>query len=126
VAQPPEFEISLCLAMRHLHSTGRTFRVERVPLCYMAEFAWCSTETRKIVKDEERLVNFLDEKGQVLQKDFMHGKAECCKVCRFDPICAGLYEMDTWYRSSCLHPVFLDPDHVRKMVHLSGEQVGAG
>ena len=46
--------------MRFLHKEGRTFRVERVPLCYMTEFAHCSTETRKIVKGEERVGDKLD------------------------------------------------------------------
>src|SRR5512143_3636646 len=56
-----DLEISLAGALRHLEAHGRTFRVERVPLCYMAEWAHCSTETRKIVKGEERVVHFLDE-----------------------------------------------------------------
>src|SRR5215468_1871319 len=73
-----DFEVSLARAMRFLHSTGRTFRVERVPLCYMTEFAHCSTETRKIVKGEERIVHFLDEKGTVRQTDFRHPKSELC------------------------------------------------
>ena len=72
--------------MRYLHKTGRTFRVERVPLCYMAEFAHCSTETRKIVKGEERIVHFLDEKGTVRQTDFRHPKAEACKQCSLNEI----------------------------------------
>src|SRR5205085_3569188 len=76
-----DFELSLARAMRFLHSTGRTFRVERVPLCYMTEFAHASTETRKIVKSEERIVHFLDEKGTVRQTSFVHPKAESCKHC---------------------------------------------
>ncbi|MBI5524943.1 MAG: radical SAM protein [Deltaproteobacteria bacterium] len=116
VAQPPEFEMSLHRAMTFLEATGRTFRVERVPLCFMADFAHCSTETRKIVKEEVRLVNFLDEKGQVRQIDFIHGKAGACRACRLDAVCAGLYEMGKWYSPACLHPIFLDPDAVRKKV----------
>jgi MoaA/NifB/PqqE/SkfB family radical SAM enzyme len=111
-----EFEISLNNAMRFLHESGRTFRAERIPLCYMADFAWASTETRKIVKGEERIVRFLDEKGFVRETLFEHGKAEVCKVCRFDPICAGLYEMDVYYSSKELYPVFLDPDVVRAKI----------
>jgi hypothetical protein len=46
------FEISLAQwslhrALKLLHQSGRTFRVEKVPLCYMGDFAWASTETRK-------------------------------------------------------------------------------
>ncbi len=111
-----EFEVSLYKAMRFLHSTGRTFRAEKVPLCYMTEFAWASTETRKIVKSEERIVRFLDEKGMVRETLFEHGKADVCKICTLNPICAGLYEMDRFYDSAQLYPVFVDPDKIRTRI----------
>ncbi len=102
-----DFEIPLFKACKFLEATNRTFRVERVPLCYMAEFAHCSTETRKIIKNEERIVHFLDEKRFVRQTDWQHGKAECCKACFLEPICAGLYEMDSYYDSAELYPLFI-------------------
>ena len=111
-----ECEVSLFRAMQFLDSTGRTFRAEKVPLCYMADYAHCSTETRKIIKGEERIVRFLDEKGFVRETLFQHGKGEACRVCRYDPICAGLYDMDTHYDSRELCPVFLDPEEVRARV----------
>jgi MoaA/NifB/PqqE/SkfB family radical SAM enzyme len=104
-----EFQISLELAMEHLHATGRTFRAERVPLCYMRRFAWASTETRKIVKEEERCIRFLDRKGFVHQKEFLHGKSAACDACRFDPICAGMFSMARTYDERELSPVFDDP-----------------
>lgn len=111
-----EFEVPLHKAMAFLESTGRTFRAEKVPLCYMAEFAWASTETRKIVKGEERIVRFLDEKGMVRETLFQHGKGEACRICRFDSICAGLYDMDVHYSSKELFPVFLDPEPVKRRI----------
>ncbi len=63
-----KFELPLRRAMQYLESTNRTSRVERVPLCYMRGFEHFSTETRKIVKDEERIVHFLDEREIVQQK----------------------------------------------------------
>lgn len=104
-----DFELSLARAMRFLHSTGRTFRVERVPLCYMTEFAECSTETRKIIKGEERMVHFLDEKGTVRQTDFRHPKAADCRSCTLNSICGGLFELGDHYDLGELHPVFVDP-----------------
>ena len=104
-----EFQVSLELAMEHLSLTGRTFRAERVPLCYMRRFAWASTETRKIVKEEQRCIRFLDQKGFVHQLEFLHGKGEACSVCRFDPICAGMYSMAKTYDERELSPVFDDP-----------------
>jgi MoaA/NifB/PqqE/SkfB family radical SAM enzyme len=103
-----DFELSLSRAMRWLHRTGRTFRVERVPLCYMTEFAHCSTETRKLVKGEERIVHFLDDKGTVRQTDFRHPKADVCAHCSLDEICGGLFELGDHYDLGELSPVFVD------------------
>jgi hypothetical protein len=107
-----EMELSLDRALRFLESTGRTFRVERVPLCYMTGFAHASTETRKIVKDEERTTHFLDDKGKVRQTGFRHDKAGCCEVCLLDPVCAGLDGVGQGFELSELYPVFVPPVHV--------------
>jgi MoaA/NifB/PqqE/SkfB family radical SAM enzyme len=104
-----EFLVSLELAMEYLHATGRTFRAERVPLCYMRRFAWASTEARKIIKEEERCIRFLDRKGFIRQLEFLHGKGSACEACRFDPICAGMFSMAKTYDERELSPVFEDP-----------------
>ena len=116
-----EFELSLHRALTLLEGRGRTFRVERVPLCYMTAFAHASTETRKIVKDEERIVHFLDEKGMVRQKSraFVHGKTEACRVCRLDPICAGLDGIGEFFDPSALYPVFVDPGPIIERIKKS-------
>ena len=111
-----DFELSLARAMRHLHKSGRTFRVERVPLCYMTEFAHCSTETRKLIKSEERIVHFLDDKGTVHQTDFRHPKAEVCRQCSLDSICGGLFELGEHYDLGELHPVFVPKDAIVRRV----------
>ncbi|MDE2314032.1 MAG: radical SAM protein, partial [Elusimicrobia bacterium] len=105
-------EVSLNKAMRLLHESGRTFRVERVPLCFMAEFAAHSTETRKIVKGEERIVHFLDEKGTVRQTNFEHLKADVCKVCSLNQICGGLFDLGSWYDPAELAPVFIPKEPI--------------
>jgi MoaA/NifB/PqqE/SkfB family radical SAM enzyme len=109
-------EASLNRAMRFLTETGRSFRVERVPLCFMVEFAHYSTETRKIVKGEERMVHFLDEKGTVHQTDFRHLKADVCKVCTLEPICGGLFELGAWYDPKELAPVFVPKEPIIERV----------
>ncbi len=107
-----DFELSLARAMRYLQRTARSFRVERVPLCYMAEFAHCSTESRKIIKGEERIVHFLDAKGTVRQTDFRHPKADVCRQCSLDRICGGLFERGDHYDLGELYPVFVDPQPI--------------
>jgi len=116
IARHHEFQVSLERAMDFLHSTGRTFRAERVPLCFMPRYAWASTETRKIVKEEERCIRFLDKKGFVHQKEFLHGKGEACDACSYDPICAGMFSMAKSFDERELSPVFKDPRPVLREV----------
>lgn len=107
-----DFELSLARAMRVLHKTGRTFRVEKVPLCYMAEFAWASTETRKIVKGEERIVHFLDAKQTVRQTDWEHVYAPSCESCSVRQICGGLFDRGNAYDPAELAPMFVSRDDI--------------
>jgi MoaA/NifB/PqqE/SkfB family radical SAM enzyme len=107
-----DFEVSLSRALRLLHASGRTFRVEKVPLCYMTEFAWASTETRKIVKGEERIVHFLDHKQTVRQTSWEHIYAEACEACSLRTICGGLFDRGNAYDPAELYPVFVSRDAV--------------
>ena len=102
-----DFEASLHRAMTLLHESGRTFRVEKVPLCYMTDFAWASTETRKIVKMEERIVHFLDDKQTVRQTDWDHLYSEGCEHCSLRNICGGLFDRGQGYDPAELSPVFI-------------------
>jgi hypothetical protein len=88
---------SLLAAMRYLRRTGRTFRLEKVPLCYMGEFGHCSTETRALVKGEVRAVEFLDERKYYRETAWRYGKAPACRGCSLDAICAGLWDMGGRY-----------------------------
>lgn len=107
-----DFELSLHRAMRLLHKSGRTFRVEKVPLCYMTDFAWASTETRKIVKGEERIVFFLDDKQAVRQTAWDHRYAPGCAACSLRSICGGLFDRGDGYDPAELAPVFVDADAI--------------
>lgn len=113
-----DLELSLDRALRLLHLSGRTFRVEKVPLCYMTEFAWASTETRKIVKGEERIVYFLDHKQMVRQTDWGHIYTATCDVCSLRSICGGLFDRGNGYDPAELYPVFVDRDAiVEQIIH---------
>ncbi len=115
-----DFELSLHRAMRLLHRSGRTFRVEKVPLCYMTDFAWASTETRKIVKGEERIVHFLDDKQTVRQTEWGHRYADGCGVCSLRSICGGLFDRGDAYDPAELAPVFVDRDAVVEAILADG------
>jgi hypothetical protein len=115
-----DLELSLHRALAFLDKSGRTFRVERVPLCYMTDFAWASTETRKIVKGEERVVHFLDEKQTVRQTDWEHVYAEGCEVCSLRTICGGLFDLGRAYDPGELAPVFVPLEPIVRRVMTDG------
>jgi len=98
------FWVSLRKAMEFLESTWRTFRAEKVPLCYIRWFEWASTETRKIVKDEERIVHFLDFRETIHETDFEHEKLEECKNCDLNSICSWIYEYKKFYNYVKVYP----------------------
>jgi MoaA/NifB/PqqE/SkfB family radical SAM enzyme len=115
-----EFELSLHQAMTYLSKHKKTFRVERVPLCYLTNFEHISTETRKIVKKERRSTFFLDEKRFVNEKDWAHkwgySKADCCNYCFLETICVGLFKKDKYYSSKELYPVFVSKEEIIKKI----------
>lgn len=110
-----DFEVSLYKAMMYLHSVGLSFRVERVPLCYMAEFAHTSTETRKMVKDEERMIHFLDFKGTYRQDQWYHEKSVVCQECALTSICGGIHGLDEYFPDE-VYPIFLKKESVAELV----------
>lgn len=123
VAEHPEvvpklsdLELPLCRALALLERAGRTFRVERVPLCYLGDWPHVSTETRKTVKGEGRVIHFLDAKGRHAATSFEHGKAAGCAACSVNAICAGLYSLDRYYSSAELYPLFVDPEPIRRRI----------
>jgi hypothetical protein len=109
-------------ALKTLKLAGKTFRVERVPLCYMLDFAEYSTETRKRVKDEGRIIYFLDKRGKMLQDSdqFKYPAVRICENCSLEHICAGLYAADQYYNSKELKPQKIDPNTIIKKILTSG------
>jgi hypothetical protein len=96
----PDFDIAsktLLKWLEFLEKTWRTFRVERFPLCYMRWFEFASTETRKIVKNEGRVVHFLDFRETFEELDWEHERWSECEKCDLKSICAGLYEKEVYY-----------------------------
>lgn len=111
-----DFELELHRALKTLEKSKKTFRVERTPLCYLTGFEHICTETRKIIKNESRLVYFLDEREKFIQENWAYGKAECCRNCFLNDICAGLYQIDKYYHSTELYPVFISKEKIIQRV----------
>ena len=112
-----KFWVSLKKAMEFLHAGGRTFRAEKVPLCYIRWFEWASTETRKIVKDEERIVHFLDFREMMHETEWWHEKDEACKTCDLNSICSGIYEREKYYSYVNVYPQKLTQQEKTQIIH---------
>ncbi|MFC1599139.1 radical SAM protein [Patescibacteria group bacterium] len=105
---------SLNKALDVLSKSNKTFRIEMVPLCYMSKYADCSTETRKIVKDEARILNFLDKRNKphLIQNkgSFRYDYAPQCNNCTLKTICAGVHGLNDYFDSKELIPQTMKPD----------------
>lgn len=106
-----DFKDSLNKALKILKLSKKTFRVEKVPLCYMLDFGEFSTETRKIVKKEGRLIYFLDQRGFDDQKTnkFRYPRQKECQGCSLIAICANLQSAADYYNPGELRPQTIDP-----------------
>ncbi len=84
---------------RYLENIWNTFRVEKMPLCFIPGYERANTECRKIIKDEPRKVIFLDQRGHFQEKGkmFQHWFKPECNQCDLKEICWGIYEYPKWY-----------------------------
>lgn len=91
-----------------------------MPLCYIRGFEWASTETRKIVKNEERIVFFLDERETVRQAGIYweHDKLPQCQECSLNSICSGIFMRDKYYNYVDVYPQKLDLSEKQKIIEL--------
>jgi MoaA/NifB/PqqE/SkfB family radical SAM enzyme len=115
-----EFELSLQESMKFLNENGKTFRTERIPLCYLPDNEDTLNETRKIVKKEKRMTFFLDNRGFLSEQNWLrkwgYGKGDACKKCSLTSICPGLYQMNKTYSENELYPVFVDKQVIIKRI----------
>jgi len=109
-------EDSVLEAMRILDESRRTFRIEKLPLCYMGDYGHCSTETRAIVKGDERIINFLDERENFRESSWKYGKGQACLSCSLNDICAGLWDLGGAFDESELKAQSRDPEQIVQKV----------
>lgn len=98
------FQESLTKWMKYLDSIWSTYRAEKMPLCYIRGHEWCSTETRKIVKNEERIVHFLDNREMIHEIEWEHEKLPECRKCDLNSICSWVYEHKKFYHFVKVYP----------------------
>jgi len=119
IAKFNEIELELSKTAKLLKEKGKTFRIERVPLCYMEGFEQFSTETRKIIKKDIYRCIFLEKERDDLflesndPRKERRCKGEICKKCQLNSLCVGpsieYYEL---FGDSELFPVFKKPKDI--------------
>lgn len=110
------FKESLNNAMNFLDKTSRTYRVEKMPLCYIRWHEWSSTETRKIVKNEERIVYFLDSRNKFHETDWGHEKNIKCEKCDLNTICSWIFEYKKFFKDVNVYPQKLTKDEKEEII----------
>ncbi len=114
VARFVDFELELQKMVSLLKKNNKSFRIERVPLCYMEGAEEFSTETRKIIKNEEYICSFINKRKPIdirkVMPEDMRSKIGCCGSCRLNVVCAGVQkEILDVNGSKEIYPVFKDP-----------------
>lgn len=110
------FRDPLWRALQLLQDSWRTFRVEKMPLCYIPWFEHTSTETRKIVKHEERIVYFLDFREKIHETDFFHEKLKECSNCTLNKLCSWVYEHKKFFPSVKVFPQNHDAKYIENII----------
>jgi len=115
VPRVSEVEPFLIESLIFLSKADKTFRVERVPLCYMLEFAEYSTELRRISTKEPIMVKrgerFEGYGEGYIKREYV--RSEACNHCWLKGVCPGLKEgYADIYGTKELYPVFLEPEKI--------------
>jgi len=113
VAKYSLMEAYLYESLKFLKEKSITFRVERIPLCYLQEFEEYSTETRKNVKKQSYTCAFIRAGGKSeIRKTIgndVRTKEPVCQKCSYNQICAGIQkEYIDIYGAQELYPIFKD------------------
>lgn len=110
-----DIEPHLARALLILKKANKTFRVERVPICYMLEFAEYSTELRRMWTKEPAAVHRDKESISYTDKYFEveYVRGDACKACWINHICPGIdIHYAEIYGTGELYPVFIEPEKI--------------
>lgn len=115
----------------YMKKNNLTFRIEKLPLCYMAGFEEYCSDIRRGVFDENRIMSFLRAKGDVhqdkliVEKDTKFFYAPQCKICSLKMLCPGInpnYVKVYGYEE--VFPVFSNPKKIIEKVRGSKQNLG--
>jgi coproporphyrinogen III oxidase-like Fe-S oxidoreductase/organic radical activating enzyme len=110
-------------AVDYMRQHHLTFRIEKLPLCYMSGFEEFSSDIRRGVFDEWRIMSFLRTKGDrekaslMIEQDPRFHYAEQCKSCNLQILCAGInFNYVKVKGDEEVYPIFDDPRDIIERV----------
>ena len=113
-------------AVNYMKDNDITFRIERIPLCYMRGFEESSSDIRRDVLDEYRIMRFLrtehdSEQNELdVERRTMFDYAPVCDICSLKGLCPGLNpHYARIHGNGELYPVFDRPEDIAKKVKAS-------
>jgi coproporphyrinogen III oxidase-like Fe-S oxidoreductase len=100
----------------YLKNNDLTFRIEKLPLCYMTGFEEFSSDIRREIFDEKRIMSFLRTKSDKedstlhIEKKTQFHNAKQCDICYLKQLCAGINPNYVSVNGDNeVYPIFDDP-----------------
>jgi coproporphyrinogen III oxidase-like Fe-S oxidoreductase/wyosine [tRNA(Phe)-imidazoG37] synthetase (radical SAM superfamily) len=100
----------------YIKSMNLSFRIEKMPLCYMSGFEEYCSDIRRGVFDEIRMMSFLKSREETPKNNIqVEGGtkfyyAQQCKFCKLNQLCSGINpNYVAIHGDSEVYPVFDDP-----------------
>ena len=127
-----EAEMYIYEAVRFMKENGITFRIEKLPLCYMSGFEEFSSDIRRDILDEHRIMSFLRSEEDLTDEELNIEKktkfiyAPDCRYCFLKSLCPGInpnYARIHGY--SEVYPVFEDIRKIAQRVKESRAILGS-
>ncbi len=117
-------------AVQYILDNNLTFRLERVPLCYMAGFEEFATEARMPAFDERRLTFFAQgssgEKNLNIEKKSNYHRTGACNCCFLRELCPGLNpNYVAIHGLEEVFPVFTKPEEIIQRIRKSKVNLNA-
>ncbi|MBT3407567.1 radical SAM protein [Candidatus Woesearchaeota archaeon] len=102
--------------VKFMKQNNLTFRIERLPLCYMSGFEEFSSDIRRGFFNEIRMISLLKAKGDIQEKELIIEKntkfyqAKQCKKCKLKLLCPGINpNYVEIHGSNEVFPIFKNP-----------------
>ncbi|GAB0175095.1 MAG: putative heme d1 biosynthesis radical SAM protein NirJ2 [Candidatus Altimarinota bacterium] len=102
IAKLSEIKKTIPNTLQILENSGKKFRIERVPFCYIRGYEHHSTDLEYVIDGEEKFLHYLGESRashKVKKENYVHNSkyGESCSACDLKGLCAGQEGLNIHY-----------------------------